>query len=78
MASSVPPSYASGSDTASVVDPHDRVDGWRRGIPAGSPAQEALSIADTSSAGDAASNDGASSIARRDRTCPPTPACTAI
>ncbi|KAF7967216.1 hypothetical protein HWV62_35144 [Athelia sp. TMB] len=66
MASSVPPSYASGSDTASVADPHDRVDGWRRGIPAGSPAPEALSIADTSSAGDSASNDGASSIARRD------------
>ncbi|KZP02181.1 hypothetical protein FIBSPDRAFT_970320, partial [Athelia psychrophila] len=43
-----PPSYASGSDTASVLDPDARVDMWRIQIPVGSPAQEALSIPDTS------------------------------
>lgn len=59
-----PPSYASGSDTVSVLDPSDRVDSWRIQIPVGSPAQEAPSILDTSSNGDS-SHDSASPIAQK-------------
>ncbi|KZP12587.1 hypothetical protein FIBSPDRAFT_836078 [Athelia psychrophila] len=59
-----PPSYASRSDTASVLDPGARMDRWRIQIPVGSPAQEALSIPDTSSNGDS-SHESASPIAQR-------------
>lgn len=62
----VPPSYASGSDTASIMGPSERVDRWRIQVPVGSPQQETLSILDTSSNGDS-SHDSASPIARRDR-----------
>lgn len=62
---SVPPSYAFGSDTASVLDPGDQVEYWRNRVPSGSPVHEILSV-DTSSNLDMSINGCSSPVLSRD------------